>query len=203
VFQHRLERIIFILDRLARICDSRGIALYPSGSHLSAAIENDAVTFGIKEYTKHAPHVLTEAEIAMEEKRRGREEKVGRGRNSWDDVYFAPLPPAFDAVRTGEFSLKVNGWNDGLRRSWRDGKKQTLETLIEKIVDGLETHIVANRLRREAQERADAEHKELELRHELAMARSKRESERKWLLQMLIRTERQAAQLRNWIARHE
>lgn len=61
--------------------------------------------------------------------------------------------------------------------------------------------IVASRLRREARERDEAERMELARRRDLAKAR--RERERKALLGKLMRTERQAAQLRDWIARHE
>src|SRR5262249_21987168 len=44
---------------------------------------------------------------------------------------------------------------------------------------------------------------ELERRRGLANARRERESERKALLGKLMRTERHAAQLRDWLARHE
>lgn len=44
-------------------------------------------------------------------------------------------------MRTGELRIEVHGWGQGLRRSWRDGKMQVLEILIDDIVSGLEAHI--------------------------------------------------------------
>src|SRR5262249_6912556 len=58
-----IERAIFILDRLAHVCDSRGVALSPADTRLSAAIGRDTATFELKEKTKQVPHVLTTAEI--------------------------------------------------------------------------------------------------------------------------------------------
>jgi hypothetical protein len=87
-----------------------------------------------------------------------------------------------------------------LQRSWRDGKFQTLETLIDGIVDGLEAHIAAHKHHREARERAEAERQELARRRGLAKARRERESNRRVLLSKLIRAERQAKQIRSWIS---
>jgi hypothetical protein len=199
-----VERIISILDRLARACDTRGVTLLPADTRLSAAVVQDTITFEIKEKTKQVPHVLTEAEIAEEEKRKKRNQRWARGPVKWNDVdVFAPSPPKFDTVRTGDLGLEVHGWGDGLRRSWRDGKTQVLETLICEIVDGLEAHIVTTRIRREKREREEAERKELDRRRGLAKARRERECERKVLLNKLIRTERRVVQLRDWIESYE
>src|SRR5262249_17671124 len=40
-----IERAIFILDRLARACDARALALSAADTRLSAAIGRDTVTF--------------------------------------------------------------------------------------------------------------------------------------------------------------
>jgi hypothetical protein len=196
-----VERVIFIIDGLARACDIRGITMSPAETRLSAAIGNDAVTFEIREKTRQVPHKLTAAEIAAEEKRRKRNERWVQGRNEWDDVgLFTPYPPKFDTARTGELGLEVHGWGDGLRRSWRDGKTQTLESLLDEIVDGLEAHIAATRLRREERERIAIERQELERRHDLAKARGNRKRSRKTLMMKLISSEQRAAQLHKWIA---
>ena len=89
-----VERVIFILHQLANACDARGLALSPTESGISSAIGQDSVTFEIKEKTKQVPHVLTPKEIAEEESRRKRHERLARGRNEWDNVgFFAPDPP--------------------------------------------------------------------------------------------------------------
>lgn len=200
-----VEWIIFVLDRLARTCEHRGLSLIPEEKQMAAATTTDRVSFEITEKTKQVPHVLTEAEIADQERQRKRNERMARGRSIWDvdDYSFSPLPPKFDLVRTGELGLRIFGWGDGARRSWNDGKTQMLETLIDEIVDGFEAHLATIKLRREERERAEAEYNELERRRGLAKARREREGQRKRLLNRLIRTKRQAAQLREWISGHE
>lgn len=91
------------------------------------------------------------------------------------------------------------GCGRGLRKSWRDGKTQILETLVDDIVDGREAHLVAARLHREECERREAERRELERRRGLAKARREREHSRKALLAKLITAERGAVQRREWI----
>jgi hypothetical protein len=148
---------------------------------------------------------LTEKEVAEEERHQKRLERSSRGRNEWDAYsFFAPSPPKFDTVRTGELNVEVHGWGgDGLRRTWRDGKTQVLESLIDNIVDGIEAYIVAKRHQREQYQRAEAERNELERRRCLARARLKRESERRGLLNKVIRTEQRAGRLRDWIERQD
>lgn len=75
--------------------------------------------------------------------------------------------------------------------------------MIDQIVDGFEAHIVAAKHRRQENERAEAERQELARRRGLAKARRDRESNRKSLISKLMRTERQAAQLREWISAYE
>ena len=197
-----VERIIAFLDSLARACEARGMHLVAEERRLVVVAGDDDASFEITEKTKQVPHVLTKAEIAAEEKRRKRNERIARGH--WDTAYdFDPLPPKFDTVRTGQLGLRVFGYGDGLRWSWNDGKMQTLETLLDDIVAGFEAHIANIRLRREKQERADAERRELERRHGLAKARRQRETERKQLLTTFARTKRRSEQLREWIAFYE
>lgn len=197
-----VERIISFLDSLARAFEARGMRLVAEERRLVVVAGDDDASFEITEKTKQVPHVLTKAEIAAEEKRRKRNERIARG--YWDTTYdFDPLPPKFDTVRTGQLGLRVFGYGDGLRWSWNDGKMQTLETLLDDIVAGFEAHIANIRVRREKQERAEAERRELERRHDLAKARRQRESDRKQLLGSFIRTRRRADQLRDWIAFYE
>jgi hypothetical protein len=203
VSEKAIERIIFILHRIANTCEARGIKFSPAETRIRCAIGEDDVTFEIKERTKQVPHVLTEKEVAEEERYQKRLERLSRGRNEWDAYsFFAPSPPKFDTVRTGELNVEVHVWGgDGLRRTWRDGNAQVLESLIDNIVDGIEAHIVAKRHHREEYQRAEAERNELERRRCLARARLKRESERRGLLNKVIRTEQRAGRLREWIER--
>ena len=198
-----VERIISYLDRLARACEARGMCLVPRERQLAAAIGPDEATFEITEKIKQVPHAMTAAESAAERRRHKRNERIARG-IYWDNDYiFEPPPPKFDTVRTGQLGVRVFGWGDRIRRSWNDGKTQTLETLLDEFVDSLEAHIVTKRLRREERERAEAEYRELERRRGLAKERRDRESERNRLLNRLIRTKRQVAELMDWLATYE
>lgn len=205
VSEKTVERVIFILHRLANACEARGIKFSPADNQMRCTMGADVVTFEIKERTKQVPHVLTEKEMAEQERYQKRLDLLPRGGNEWDAYgIFAPSPPKFDTIRTGELNVEVHGWGgDGLRRAWRDGKTQIIEGLIDDIVDGLEAHIVAIRHRREEFARAEAERKELQRRRCLAKARLERESERRTLLNKLIRTEQRAERLREWIARQD
>lgn len=198
-----VERIISLLDRLARVCDARGMCLVPRERQLAAAIGPDEATFEITEKTRQVPHVMTSAEVAAERRRHKRNERIARGIYWNDDYILEPPPPKFDTVRTGQLGVRVFGWGDRIRRSWNDGKTQTLETLFDEFVDGLEAHIVAKRLRREERERAEAEYRELERRRSLAKERRDRENERNRLLNRLMRAKRQVTQLKEWLATYE
>src|SRR5262245_37033684 len=53
-------------------------------------------------------------------------------------IPFDRVYPEWDYIRTGQLSLNFeNGYVDGLRRSWNDGKRQRLEDLVEGITTGI------------------------------------------------------------------
>jgi len=100
-----VERVIAILDALARACDKRGSTLSPSENRLFAGVGQDSSTFEVKEKTKQVPHVLTEAKIREDEKRRKRSQSLSARRLDWNDFETLLLSrPQFDTVRTGELS---------------------------------------------------------------------------------------------------
>jgi chromosome segregation and condensation protein ScpB len=79
--RHRVvERVISILHQLASRCDERGIAFSPVEDRMRAAIGDDDVTLEIGEKTTQVPHVLTEKEIAEQEKARKRYERLSRAK---------------------------------------------------------------------------------------------------------------------------
>lgn len=199
-----VERVIAILDRLARSCDDRHITFAPTGNGMSATVGRDSVAFTLIERTKKIPHVLTPKEIADDEKRRKTLERRGGRANDWDLVYaFPSYRPQHDILRTGELVFEVTSWSQGLRRQWRDAKTQTIESLMLGIVAGIEAHIVAKRIQREELERAEAARRHMERRRALAKARRQRESDRASVLSTLMRLERRSAALKDWIDRND
>lgn len=199
-----VERVIFTLNGIARACDARGILLVPKETRVSVSIGSDDVSFEIKEKTKRVPHVLTEKEKAEEEKRQKQRERTRGRQTDWAVTELFPVRvPEFDIADTGELGLEINGYGTGLRRSWRDGKMQLLEKLVDEIVDGIEAHLTYGRIQREARQKAEAERRELVRRHGLIKARTEREEARTSLLTKLMQTGKQASELRGWLADFE
>jgi hypothetical protein len=194
-----VERVIYILDKLARLADTRGIQIAPAEKQISAIVGVDRVSFELKEKTKQVPHVLNAAEIAQEEKRRKSQERWSRGLRGYEDIDFSPRPPEYDTVGTGELGIEVHEWGRGLRKSWRDGKMQVVENLLEDVVSALEAYLVAARVYREKREQEEAEQKEIDRRRALQRARKEREASRRAFLAKLLRTERRADELREWL----
>ena len=61
----------------------------------------------------------------------------GRSPRLSDDIDFDFSRPAyseFDVICMGELVCQVEGFDRGMRRSWGDGKTQTLESMIDDIV---------------------------------------------------------------------
>lgn len=194
-----IERLILFFDRLVRECDRLDLHFGMNDKEFRVVKAPDALTFSITEQLKRVPHVLTAAEIKAEEQRRARLARPSRKYNDWEVFDYYQPPPEFDRVPCGEFMLEIQGWSDGLRRTWRDSKTQRLENLVPSIAAGFEAHLVASRARREEQERREAERRELERRRELAKARRTRETRRESLLRELSRNARKAKELRQWL----
>src|SRR5262249_33277103 len=89
----------------------------------------------------------------------------------------------------------------GLRRSWRDGKRQKLENLAEEIASGIVTYLAGVKARREEHEQRELEwRREQELRG-LARARRKGEGRRREFLRRLLDLSRETDELRSFIIR--
>jgi hypothetical protein len=121
------ERVVRILDLLARQLETKGLPITPSGKGMTVRREPDSATFTIIERTQKQPHAPTPDELASEERRQKRLERRWRSPNPWDDISFQRAYPEFDVIQTGQLILQVEGYGDGIRRSWADGKTQRLE----------------------------------------------------------------------------
>lgn len=163
----------------------------------------DSVSFTITEGLMRVPHVLTPKEVEAEARREARLARRSSRWNEWETLDLSPPPPEFDRVPSGAFALEINNWADGLRKTWRDGRMQTLESMLDSIVGGFRAHLAWNRERREAQEKREAERRELERRRKLADARRAREKRRLTLHRQIIRAAREAQELTAWLARAE
>jgi hypothetical protein len=86
--------------------------------------------------------------------------------------------PEFDVVYTGALALQIEGYSEGVRRTWADGKTQTIEALLDDIIVGLEALLAVRKSRREEQEERDRQWQERARRRELARKRAEREERR-------------------------
>jgi len=129
-----VERVIAILDSLARELEARGLVLEPAAKCVSVSISPDSLSFSLRERIEAVKHVPTLEELAAETRlREKRERAIQRGQ--WDSGPERAYPE-FDHVRTGDLTIQIADDYVGglLRRTWRDGKRQRLEALVPDIV---------------------------------------------------------------------
>ncbi|MGO4705794.1 hypothetical protein AB4072_08460 [Microvirga sp. 2MCAF38] len=196
-----VERVIVALDSLAQTLAERGLQIEPTGNGMRIANGAERAEFSLKEITRSVPHEPTEAELAEEVRRQKRRERYWRGEIPWSNYSFQEKAyPEKDTLRTGQLFLQIEGYGDGVRRKWADGKTQTIETLIPSIVDGFEILIAARKAERERREERDRRWQEYCRRRDLAKARQKREADRGPFVDRIIEIHREITRLQAWLA---
>jgi len=185
------ERVIAILDGLARSLDTRDLALVPNGKAMTVASDGDTVTFKLAEYVRREKHIPTVEELAKEEKR--------KKRSSWE-WSFDRTYPEWDFIRTGELSLEIeNQYLTGFRRSWNDGKRQRLEDVIEDISVAIVAYAAGLKLEREKRDRWNRNWERQSRVRARAEKRRSREDERAKILDELVGISNEAIKLRTWL----
>jgi hypothetical protein len=144
VASDRRERAIFFLDGLARELAKNGLALAPTGQAMSIEIGPDSAVFTLKERIRREKHVPTGEELAADEKRLQAVRKK-YGAISWFERPSDRAYPEFDTIYTGELVLQVDGYSEGVRRTWADGRTQVIDMMIDDIVTGLRAILAARR----------------------------------------------------------
>lgn len=195
-----LERTIAVLDSIARALDARGLKVEPMGNCMRVALPPDSLTFSLVERIEKRNHVPTMEELAKEEQLRKKQERNNR-LGIWsfnrERAY-----PEFDFVRTGELCIQIaDQYVRGLRRSWSDGKRQKLESLVDDIASGILTYLAGVKARREEHERWQREWKRRERLAALARARQERDVKRHDFLKRLAAISREADELKLFLAR--
>lgn len=194
-----IERAIALLDALAYALAERGLQIEPTSNYMRIVAGQEKAEFSLKEVTRTVPHEPTEVELAEEARRQKRRERYWRGEIAWDYSFQGHAWPEKDIVRTGQLFLQIDGYSDGVRRKWADGKTRTMETLIPSIVQGFEILIAARRAERERREERERKWQEHCRRRELAKARIKREADRTPFIGSLIDTHREILRLQTWL----
>ena len=200
-----VERAIYILDALVRSLMERGLPPTMAGDGMRVERGKDSATIAMSERIRREKHVPTPEELAAEERRKKRLERYYATRRTWDapapsDLY-AQAYPAIDTIRTGELVMQIQGWGDGVRRTWADGRTQRLDRMVEDVVTGLEAVLAARRLQREEREERERRYQERARRHALARQRAEREKKREAFLDQLMELRREVDALEDWLAR--
>jgi hypothetical protein len=195
-----IEGVIAILDTIARGLAARGLVLEPLEELMCVAIPPDAIKFLLIERVERRNHVPTMEELAKEERLRKKQERDGRlGIWSFDRER---AYPEFDFIRTGELSIQIaDQYVRGLRRSWKDGRRQRVEDLVDDIVSGFVTYLSGVKARREERERWQREWRRQEQLRALARARQERETRRREFLQRFVAISTEADELRSFLDR--
>lgn len=173
-----VERVIAILDSLARELEARGLVLEPAAKCVSVSISPDSLSFSLRERIEAVKHVPTLEELAAETRLREKRERAMQ-RGQWDSGPERAYPE-FDHVRTGDLTIQIADDYVGglLRRTWRDGKRQRLEALVPDIAGGIVLYLAGVKARREEYEARQRERQRQEALHALAKARAAREDRR-------------------------
>lgn len=195
-----IERAVYVLDQLARALEMKELPLLPTGQAMQVIAGPDKATFNLKERVRTVPHVPTPQEIAEEERRQEQRERHWRNPSRWPHPPYGSVYPENDTIWTGELSVQIEGYSDGVRRKWTDGRTQRLENLVPSIVDGIVVLLAARKASREEREETHRRWAEMQRRRELARARAKREEARVAFADEVIKLTREAGALRAWLA---
>ncbi|KPH05031.1 hypothetical protein CO657_11170 [Rhizobium acidisoli] len=197
IHERSLTRTIAFLHNLALALELRSVSIGQGESGLRAEIPPDVVRFEILEGRRLEKHEPTPSELRREIDFQRRRDLANR-RGQW-------LPPEhfypeYDYHYSSKLSFEVHNWADGARKKWSDGKRQTLEGVVDSIADGVLYHLHFDKARREKREEDERRWQHMARRRELQKLRIDREQKRIRFLAELAAYQREAADLRLTIA---
>ena len=173
-----VERAIAVLDGLARALEAKVLKLLPIGKGMKVEVGEDSAVFVLKEQTRTVPHTPTSKELEEEKRREEQRQRHWRDPMRWPAPPYGQTYPKFDTIWTGELAIQIEGYADGVRRRWSDGRRQRLEDLATGIAEGIEVLLAVRKADREAREERSRQWAEMERRRKLARARTEREAAR-------------------------
>lgn len=181
-----LPRAFRLLQALFNAIEQRGhkAAATKEGKTILTVLD-EVVDVSLREPSKQVRHVPTAKELADAK------------RYSW------MRPPPYDLVSSGTLVLNIeNVW--GIRHSWKDGKTQRLEDVLNDVVVGLIEAALQKKVRREEQEHERLRQEELERQRETARQRARQERAKVRRLERLREATYEHQRLREFVAQlHE
>ena len=202
ISENSVARVTAFLDRLARLLEAESLSIQMTNTGVAIPRGQDSLSFSIKEKTRRQKHEPTAAELEAEAKREKKKQQYWSNPNRHHIDFggiFDRTYPEFDVVHTGAMVFEIEGYDNGIRHTWADGKSQTIETVLESIVSGINATLTLRRVRREEQEERERERAELSRRRDLARKRKEREVQRSSYWRKIARTQREIKMLREWL----
>jgi len=202
VHKDRVERTIAFLHALATALEAEGLQLQPDETRMKIVVGKDMVAFTLTEKTRREKHIPTEKEQELYDRQQAKRQRAANYQN-WD--LYTSLPygkpwPEYDTIYTGQLAFVIDGWARGLRKTWADGKTQSVEFMFENIVSGLKVILANEKTEREQREEQERQYAELNRRRDLAKKRKEREEKRITYLRELVQLQREAADIKSWLA---
>ena len=193
------ERLIALLDRIVRLGEERGLAFSLTDKGIRVQQEEASLPIDAGETYVTLPHELTDQERKSLEKWQATRDKRARQTSSWTEFHARPQIPEYDQVYSGRLFFRIVTYESGLRESWQDGSVQRLDPLCAGIVDTIEAHFLAGRLRKQEAEQRQRELAILKHRSCLAAQRRTREEDRLNFLRTSLDQVSEAARIQDFL----
>lgn len=145
-----INRVAAFLNAIVAAASERAHKITSFQTGLVFIVNDEIVTFGITEEIMWSKHVPKQDELDKLEKWE-RKQKVNRDPWSFSWRYDRPDPPEWDYSSSGKLkdTIDATRWiRDGLQKSFGDGKTQTIESQINRVLEGLATWSAAIKARR-------------------------------------------------------
>lgn len=202
VHRDRVERAIAFLHALATALEADSLELLPAETGMMIVVGRDKVAFTLAEKTRREKHIPTQKEQELYDRQQARRRRAA-DRHDWS--LYTSLPyqkpwPEYDTIYTGQLAFVIDGWTRGLRKTWADGRTQSVESMFENIISGLKVILSNEKTERERREEVERQRAELARRHDLAKKRNEREGQRIAYLRELVQLQREAADIQSWLA---
>jgi hypothetical protein len=202
VHNDRVERAIAFLHALATALEAEDLQLQPDETRMKIVVGRDMVAFTLIEKTRREKHMTTEKEQELYDRQQAKRQRAA-DRRDWG--LYTSLPyerpwAEYDTIYTGQLAFAVDGWARGLRKTWADGRTQSVESMFNDIVSGLKVLLSNEKTERERREEQERERAEFAGRRDLAKKRKEREEKRISYLRELVQLQREAADIRNLLA---
>ncbi|MEN5249479.1 hypothetical protein [Brucella pseudintermedia] len=161
-----IERGIRILSQLFTLAETQGHLPKATEDGVVLIVENESIAFGLEEQPEKTLHQPTTAEL----KRRDERARWGYTTDPWSK---------YDQFPSGRLAIVIHANPySGLRRTYSDGKTQTLERMLPDVLAGFVGHAANISERRRESDERERRHREAEARHQREEAFDSREKRR-------------------------